>query len=366
MRSGILINNRALSDFTLVCLKNKMIGYADVSCSPYDAFVELTNYGLMANEINLSILSNIFLYDELYLVAPSSLIDYSGLSNYIQLNLIEKLHIYDIDDNYSEYVKPIIMNSLYNDMQIGKNQKIFMLLTKLYDEYMKTGYYSIDKRNEIVDLFEPSFVNEMKTYKYYESVLNQFDDPKVAWQVFLDLFNDKLIDYVSDFVINSENSALKDLVILDSNIKFNGFIEESKAVESYNILRIAADDIMGATPVFGNLYEMFKFKERNRTAINTLKNEIDCLENELRNHGEKAALLKAINDIKKANESLIKNSLASKISKATFILSLPAAIASYLLKMDELLTLSIGSVGAISTLLNKKITNKNNWVEIIR
>jgi hypothetical protein len=85
----------------------------------------------------------------------------------------------------------------------------------------------------------------------------------------------------------------------------------------------------------------------------------------IRECGKDAAILKAAEDIKKANKDLLKNSKYEAVSKWSTYLSLPVGTAESLLG-GSYIGLTISGVTMLNQLrldINKR---KNNWINVVR
>lgn len=355
MRNGILLNNNDKLDFTLFSFQAKL---ANLSVNS-DSVSSYEIYKNRQKDMNLDLLSFLFLYDELYIVQPDMWVDYSKIGNYLDLHIIDEKPIRNLDVNYAAYIKTIIMQTLSKTLHIKKEDRIFSLMEETYDSMVNVGGVDFEMHEKFLDYYGNDVLDIAKL-----NIDVTWEDDRLLWNLFASEVCRNIWHYTNELILNIEYSSLKDLVISGSHMNYKNFSYDEKELTCYKILKITVNDYYAKTPVFANINEMIRFKEKNRTGIISLRNEISNLEVELRNFNNELVIRKAEEDVAKAQKALLLNSQFNKIAKSATYLSVPIGVIDAMLN-GSYLGFSLSIVGTIATALNDLNALRNNWINII-
>lgn len=178
--------------------------------------------------------------------------------------------------------------------------------------------------------------------------------------------------YTANLIIN----IMKELIVYNKFNKNNEFDYYSKifdnfciptntVIDAYGILRTQISNILTLQPAFSSLNEIWSFKSRKKKEIKQLRDEISNLEGIIQTDGREIAIQKAINDIRAANEALIKGTPAKRIAQLATYISAPIGILE-LLSFGTSFSLIISVVGSIAQGIIDYKCKKSDWLFIAR
>ena len=146
---------------------------------------------------------------------------------------------------------------------------------------------------------------------------------------------------------------------------FTNFNTEINLNVAYGMIKTQLSYIMERQPAFESLSEIMSFRKKKKKAIHDFREEINSLECLLKEGASEVALQKAINDVRFANEILIKNSPSKKIAQIATYISVPVSVIEFL-TFGTPFSMVIGVVGTIAQ-LRADINNKqSDWLFIAR
>ena len=146
---------------------------------------------------------------------------------------------------------------------------------------------------------------------------------------------------------------------------FTNFSTETNVNAAYGMVKTQISHIMGKQPAFENLSEIMDFKKNKKRAIHDLREEISSLEELLKEGASETALQKAINDVRSANEALIKNSPAKRIAQIATYISVPISVVE-LLTFGTPFSMIIGVVGAMAQLKADMNCKQSDWLFVAK
>lgn len=146
---------------------------------------------------------------------------------------------------------------------------------------------------------------------------------------------------------------------------FTNFNTEINLNVAYGMIKTQLSYIMERQPAFESLSEIMSFRKKKKKAIHDFREEINSLECLLKEGASEVALQKAINDVRFANEVLIKNSPSKKIAQIATYISVPISVIEFL-TFGTPFSMVIGVVGTIAQLRADINDRQSDWLFIAR
>lgn len=146
---------------------------------------------------------------------------------------------------------------------------------------------------------------------------------------------------------------------------FTNFNTEINLSVAYGMIKTQLSYIMDQQPAFESLSEIMSFRKKKKKAIHDFREEINSLECLLKEGASEAALQKAINDVRYANEILIKNSPSKKIAQIATYISVPISVVE-LLTFGTPFSMIIGVAGTIAQLKSDMDSKQSDWLFVAR
>lgn len=146
---------------------------------------------------------------------------------------------------------------------------------------------------------------------------------------------------------------------------FTNFNTEINLSVAYGMIKTQLSYIMDRQPAFESLSEIMSFRKKKKKAIHDFREEINSLECLLKEGASEAALQKAINDVRYANEILIKNSPSKKIAQIATYISVPISVVE-LLTFGTPFSMIIGVAGTIAQLKSDMDSKQSDWLFVAR
>lgn len=146
---------------------------------------------------------------------------------------------------------------------------------------------------------------------------------------------------------------------------FTNFNTEINLNVAYGMIKTQLSYIMERQPAFESLSEIMSFRKKKKRAIHDFREEINSLECLLKEGASEAALQKAINDVRFANEILIKNNPSKKIAQIATYISVPISVVE-LLTFGTPFSMMIGVVGTIAQLKSDINSKQSDWLFVAR
>lgn len=146
---------------------------------------------------------------------------------------------------------------------------------------------------------------------------------------------------------------------------FSNFHSEINLNDAYCILKNQISMIMDEQPAFDSLTEILRFRESRHRDIKLLRDEVSALDTLLVQGEREQAIQKAIQDVRSANQSLIKNTVAKKTARIATYLSVPISLLE-LYTFGTSYSIAIGAVGTTAQFIADRSDSKNNWLFVAR
>lgn len=265
----------------------------------------------------------------------------------------------ELSDEDAMKMKPMIMNAINN-----------INFLDYFAEYARERAGSIEQLfSKIYDMM----YNHKKTVSYSE--INT--DAAIGYG---NIYSDIPLDYKSPelcalYAYRIIILLVKEMMIYFEINKSHEYDYYSRAFNNYNtainnndayiIVKNQISYIIKYQPAFQSLSEVLEFKNKKKNAINDLKNEINSLEQILKEGGREAAIQKAINDVRLANESLIKGNAKKEITQIATYISVPISLIE-LLNFGTSFSMIISLVGTIGQLTSDLDSKQSDWLFVAR
>ena len=271
----------------------------------------------------------------------------------------EQLTTEELSEKDAICIKPIIMSAIKN-----------INFTKPYKQY------AIERGGSINGLF--STVYDMMynhTSGKYSSEIHR--DLARGYRI-LDENRDFNLDCPESFILYTYKTVIclvkEFLIYLLINSQndcdyyshvFSNFSTGEYVNEAYGIIKTQISNIIDQQPAFESISEILSFKDKKKNAINSLRQEVLCLEALLKEGATEAAIKKAIDDVRLANNALIKNTPAKRIAQIATYITVPIGFLEYL-SFGTPFSLLISIVGAIAQLSADRKAKQSEWLFVAR
>lgn len=146
---------------------------------------------------------------------------------------------------------------------------------------------------------------------------------------------------------------------------FSGFHTATNTNDAYCILKNQISMIIDEQPAFDSLTDILRFRERRHRDIKLLRDEVSALNSLLNEGKEEQAIQKAIQDVRHANQALIKNTVAKKTARIVTYSSVPISLLE-MFTFGTSYSMLIGVVGTSAQLIADYNDSKNNWLFVAR
>lgn len=265
----------------------------------------------------------------------------------------------EVSDDDAMEIKPIIMSAIKN--------------INFTDTYIS---YAIERRGSIEELFSTVY-DMMYNHKsgVFDEILNK--DAMIGYGMLSE--NEPPnpdspsahILYTHKVIISLVKSMMVYLILNKSGEcdyytkMFTDFNAEINLNVAYGMIKTQLSYIMERQPAFESLSEIMSFRKKKKKAIHDFREEISSLECLLKEGASEAALQKAINDVRFANEILIKNSPSKKIAQIATYISVPISVVE-LLTFGTPFSMMIGVVGTIAQLKSDINSKQSDWLFVAR
>lgn len=341
------------------------------------------------NHFKSAVLQMFLLYDKAILLASDPSYDVDKLTSTGLVDVIpfdsSTLIVADwnsAEREYAMYLKPYLIDSILKKELSAKKRK-------------KLKKYGLTPREFVHTLYDVSFLPDralLKDKAYKQAAAFIKDDIHLAYERKKDMWNEAGVDKefamnlsevwwrlgiihpVEMFMALIERSILNNAVLMQSKFKLDNanlskmteIITTTKSIgDSYQILRLSFEKMVGQLPKLNSLTEVLRLKEKRHRDITRLRSVLSEIEQSLR-EGRTAAIHKAENEISKAAKDLSWGNTVDKVSKWTMYLSLPVGIIELYLAMPPVTGISFTSLGIASTLTAGVVKAKNQWIQVLR
>lgn len=146
---------------------------------------------------------------------------------------------------------------------------------------------------------------------------------------------------------------------------FENFSTEKDLSLAYGMVKTQISYIMELQPAFESLSEIISFKQKKKRAIKDLQEEVSHLEALIKEGASEAALQKVIQDVRSANESLIKGTATKRIARVATYCSVPIALTEALLFGTPYSSM-ISVVGTVAQLIIDLKNRQSDWLFVAR
>lgn len=286
---------------------------------------------MVMNIYQMSLLFDEFvLYD--YTDEPGSFDSISD-NKFIRTTLIKGSSPYrqeSVDDLYiQEYIMPILMKSV-----------------------SKLTILNSFGRDTIYDILDT--ILQHKTYKLYSL------HPGIEW---VEIEN-RVLGIVHDITDLHELSAKNDCPLLSLDYDFSNTHAECRSTYEYALIRVAYEKIVSKIPTINSAYDVLKLKRSKRKEIKNFQKVMEEFDQLVRSGGEKKAIEKISEDMKKVSIELSMGTPAATVSKWATMFLVPVSVVERLLDLPPI-GLSIEVIAWVANSYIKKKQESNNWLELI-
>lgn len=146
---------------------------------------------------------------------------------------------------------------------------------------------------------------------------------------------------------------------------FENFSTEKGLSLAYGMVKTQISYIMELQPAFESLSEIISFKQKKKRAIKDLQEEVSHLEALIKEGASEAVLQKVIQDVRSANESLIKGTATKRIARVATYCSVPIALTEALLFGTPYSSI-ISVVGTVAQLTIDLKNRQSDWLFVAR
>ena len=277
----------------------------------------------------------------------------------IRLYTSQQLTREELSDDDAMKLKPIIMSSIKNidfsnayvAYAIARKDSIESLYNTVYDMMYnhESGVYDENLNAEAIIGYGMLSENEQpepNSPEYYILYTHKVIITLVKSLIcYLELNKSNEYDYYSKVFCN--------------------FSAETNLNLAYGMIKTQISHILEKQPAFESLSEIMDFKKKKKKAIHDLREEITALEYLLKEGAYEAALQKAINDVRSANEALIKNCPAKRIAQIATYISVPISVVE-LLAFGTPFSMMIGVVGTVAQLKSDINNKQGDWLFVAK
>lgn len=265
-----------------------------------------------------------------------------------------------IPDELAINVKPFVINACMNEYHdeffskyaIETVGSVDNLYSYIFDRYY---YRKLFKENSRIE----SDINEMFLVleKRFPS-LDYFPDLETVWNAF-----DSVEKHLREFLIIRylAKEGPRDFY----TPSFSNYHNSLNVNDAYCIVKNQISMIMDEQPAFDSLTDILRFRDQKHRDIKLLRDEVSTLEALLIQGEKEQAIQKAINDVRSANQSLIKNTAAKKTARIATYLSVPVSLLE-LYTFGTSYSICIGAVGTAAQFITDYNDSKNNWLFVAR
>ncbi len=264
-------------------------------------------------------------------------------------NTVTHINEFSFDD--AKRLKPIILNAIGN---LKYSKKFIEFCDDEAGSVMSfySGLYDYIYTDDSINYDNPSdVISEFKAYNLSKN------------QQFIDLASCKLKRLVKEMLLLRDIS-INDHFDIYSEI-FNDFHTSWNKEDAYLILKTQISNVITLQPHFESIKEIIKFRKSKKREIKDYREQIANLENILKTDCRENAIKVAINNVKSANEALIKNTACKTAARLATYLSVPTSIIE-LLTFNTSFSILIGIVGAFAQIGADLSDKKNKWIFVAR
>lgn len=254
--------------------------------------------------------------------------------------------------------KPLVINYCMNtaslpyltDLAVKTTGSVEGLYSYVYDWFYNNNAL---KRNDYLD-----YLLDIIPTIAYKTTQNETNDHHKIFKVYSDIHN-SLLELLLLHQIAQEGPY--DFY----TPAFSNFYTTPNADDAYCILKTQISMIMEEQPAFESLTDILRFREKKSTDIKLLRDEVSALESLLVQGEREQAIQKAINDVRSANQSLIKNTVAKRTARIATYLSVPISVLEYF-TFGTPYSILIGVVGTTAQWIQDQSDSKSNWLFVAR
>ncbi len=138
-----------------------------------------------------------------------------------------------------------------------------------------------------------------------------------------------------------------------------------KFMDSYQILRVSYERLIGTLPKLDSIKQVLQTKEKRARDIRRLRLVINEIEDDLRT-GRRQALKKAEKEIRQASYELACGNRNEKLAEWVAYFPVPVCIIEELLHFEPIASLGLGIVGTAAILSAKTAKARNGWLQVVR
>lgn len=302
-----------------------------------------------------------------------TVLDDMAFINEYKLNyLLENETTKEEDELFVNYMKPAILNFLVEEIGNKYYIKKSIYSTKEFINYMidcafgkemtfcDKFYKNIKENAELYTskVYNPFYfdcprniIEKVDAYlgELYQSIYRTFY--RVLWEVQLSNDNDCML-----------YNSYYDIQYLGLN-QMNYISKPEEDI--YNNIRINISDKIRQLPQMTTFEELLRIKDKHKKDIKRMRQVITELERCVVS-GEVYIAQKVILDLEQSIKELNKSESLSKVSTIATYAAVPIGIAETMLNIFPVVGITIGIIGAATTVASKHFLNQNNWINIVR
>ena len=210
----------------------------------------------------------------------------------------------------------------------------------------------------------PEYIIEIVLHNTTNEALKLLPDNNIDWTEWII----KIQSYALDIIDMQELSATNDCPALSSsyNLCFQDNLNMyNSQLNTYALVRISYNNIIGKLPVFNNVHEVLKLKNERKSDIKRLRNVLDEFEHIIRTEGQEKAIGKIVTDINKASMELAKRNPAKTVNQWANILLVPISVVEKLVGLPPI-GLSLKVIAWLTNISLERYKNRYNWIDLIR
>lgn len=284
-----------------------------------------------------------------------------------------KQRIPEIDYPFSQYLKPLIIDSLCEGHRsFFKNTKDYTLkecCSIAYDYCypdVKNKTYTKNNRN----LFSKILDENLDDFKFRNQKSINATGLSAEKSQMLYITSD-IASSVEILTYELQLSSEHDCPIIQSHFDFNkisyfGNMYNHITRDAYVLLKIECRNILGELPYIESFTQALSIKNKKKNEIKNLRSVLIELNYVLKEEGQEKAITKIVKDIHKAQLELTKGNPYKKVAKWTQFIAVPIAAAETLLQSQTFFGISIEAIGQLVEIIPEVKRRQNNWLEVFR
>jgi len=278
---------------------------------------------------------------------------------------------------YSMLLKPIILNTLMRDFSGSKTYKDILkecganpraFYSRVFDVMYSATPPAVDESLERTMI--------KFNQKYGEHIFGERpeDAQERKWST-RGLWLDYIDNLLNRLMTMLELSVTKNAVLMQNEFSVSGLrtedsplhgMEGDGLVNSYRILGVACEQIIGTLPKLESIDQVLNLKEKRMADIHRLRTALGRIEEALR-EGQPRAFEKATTEVKKASGELAFANSVQRVGRWGTYLLAPLPLVELLLTGGiPIAGIGAAAFGSATTLISHEVAKRASWVQVIR